>query len=102
MALAAVKWAISSRTVLKHLFPVQSGAPYFICCKPTYSSLPDNYNCKGELALMSDGRTIVCCHPSVDIPHEHTKPVAWPDSAHYNEEAHVLVLKTGLEGKGEH
>uniref|UniRef100_A0A4X1UF00 Uncharacterized protein n=1 Tax=Sus scrofa TaxID=9823 RepID=A0A4X1UF00_PIG len=39
MALAAVKWAISSRTVLKHLFPVQSGAPYFICCKPTYSSL---------------------------------------------------------------
>lgn len=28
---------------------------------------------KVELALTSDGRTIVCYHPSVDIPYEHTK-----------------------------
>ncbi|KAF3814573.1 hypothetical protein GH733_017731, partial [Mirounga leonina] len=27
---------------------------------------------KVELALTSDGRTIVCYHPSVDIPYEHT------------------------------
>ena len=33
----------------------------------------DDYNCKVELALTSDGRTIVCYHPSVDIPYEHTK-----------------------------
>ncbi|KAM9073094.1 large ribosomal subunit protein mL42 isoform 4-T10 [Megaptera novaeangliae] len=73
MALAAVKWAISSRTILKHLFPIQNGALYCVCHKTTYSSLPDDYNCKVELALTSDGRTIVCYHPSVDIPYEHTK-----------------------------
>uniref|UniRef100_A0A8C6FJ63 Uncharacterized protein n=1 Tax=Moschus moschiferus TaxID=68415 RepID=A0A8C6FJ63_MOSMO len=27
MALAAVKWAVSSRTILKHLFPIQNGSP---------------------------------------------------------------------------
>nr|7QH7_a Chain a, 39S ribosomal protein L42, mitochondrial [Homo sapiens] len=37
--------------------------------------LPDDYNCNVELALTSDGRTIVCYHPSVDIPYEHTKPI---------------------------
>uniref|UniRef100_A0A8C3VMX7 Large ribosomal subunit protein mL42 n=1 Tax=Catagonus wagneri TaxID=51154 RepID=A0A8C3VMX7_9CETA len=71
MALAAVKWATSSRTIL---FPIQSGALDCVCCKSTYSSLSDDYNCKVELALMSDGRTVVCCHLSVDIPYEHTKP----------------------------
>nr|KAF6453159.1 mitochondrial ribosomal protein L42 [Molossus molossus] len=70
MAVSAVKWAISSRTILKHLFPVQSGALYCVCHKSTYSSLPDDYNCKVELALTSDSRTIVCYHPSVDIPYE--------------------------------
>lgn len=33
----------------------------------------DDYNCKVELALTSDVRTIVCYRPSVDIPYEHTK-----------------------------
>lgn len=73
MALAAVKWAISSRTILKHLFPIQNGALYCVGHKSTYSSLPDDYNCKVELALTSEARTIVCYHPSVDIPYEHTK-----------------------------
>uniref|UniRef100_A0A8D0BGT4 Large ribosomal subunit protein mL42 n=1 Tax=Salvator merianae TaxID=96440 RepID=A0A8D0BGT4_SALMN len=46
-----------------------------VCCsspKSTYSPLPDNYNCKVGLALTSDGKTIVCYHPSVDILYEHT------------------------------
>ncbi|KAM9073085.1 large ribosomal subunit protein mL42 isoform 1-T7 [Megaptera novaeangliae] len=102
MALAAVKWAISSRTILKHLFPIQNGALYCVCHKTTYSSLPDDYNCKVELALTSDGRTIVCYHPSVDIPYEHTKPIPQPDPVQNNEETHDLVLKTRLEEKGEH
>ncbi|XP_067553629.1 large ribosomal subunit protein mL42 isoform X1 [Pseudorca crassidens] len=101
MALAAVKWAISSRTILKHLFPIQNGALYCVCHKTTYSSLPDDYNCKVELALTSDGRTIVCYHPSVDIPYEHTKPIPRPDPVQNNEETHDLVLKTRLEEKGE-
>uniref|UniRef100_A0A8C0MZY6 Large ribosomal subunit protein mL42 n=1 Tax=Canis lupus familiaris TaxID=9615 RepID=A0A8C0MZY6_CANLF len=73
--MAAVKWAISNRTVWKHLFSIQNGALYCFCHKSTYSPLPDDYNCKVELALTSDGRTIVCYHPSVDIPYEHTKPI---------------------------
>uniref|UniRef100_A0A9L0JG06 Large ribosomal subunit protein mL42 n=1 Tax=Equus asinus TaxID=9793 RepID=A0A9L0JG06_EQUAS len=146
MALAAVKWAISSRTILKHLFPIQTlsyhpcpssstlyvgclpqrglpscaisapgirtgepqaaeaehGALYCVCHKSTYSSLPDDYNCKVELALTSDGRTIVCYHPSVDIPYEHTKPIPRPDPVHNHEETHDQVLKTRLEEKSEH
>ncbi|XP_069908804.1 large ribosomal subunit protein mL42 isoform X2 [Oryctolagus cuniculus] len=73
MAAAVMKWVISKRTILKHLSPVQNGALYCVCHKSTYSPLPDDYNCKVELALTSDGRTIVCYHPSVDIPYEHTK-----------------------------
>ncbi|NP_001124973.1 large ribosomal subunit protein mL42 [Pongo abelii] len=55
-----------------------------------------------ELAVTSDGRTIVCYHPSVDIPYEHTKPIPRPDPVHNNEETHDQVLKTRLEEKVEH
>lgn len=50
---AAVKWVTSSRTVWKHLFPIQNGALSSVCCKSTHSSLPDDY--KLELSLTSDG-----------------------------------------------
>ncbi|XP_051062282.1 39S ribosomal protein L42, mitochondrial [Phodopus roborovskii] len=92
----AVRWVISNRTIWKQLFPIQSGALSSVCRKSTYSSLPDDYNCKVELALTSDGRTIVCYHPSVDIPYEHTKPIPQPDILHNNEETHEQVLKTKL------
>ncbi|XP_049632292.1 39S ribosomal protein L42, mitochondrial-like [Suncus etruscus] len=100
MALAAVKWATSGRTLLRHLLPIQNGALYCVClCKSTFSSLPDDYNCKAELALTSDGRTIVCYHPSVDIPYEHTKPIPRPDPVQNNEETYDKVLKTRLQEK---
>ncbi|KAI5938087.1 39S ribosomal protein L42, mitochondrial [Manis javanica] len=102
MALAAAKWAISNRTVLKHLISIQNGA---LCCvshKSTYSCLSEDYNCKVELALTSDGRTIVCYHPSVDIPYEHTKPIPQPDPVHNDEETRDQVLKTRLVEKDEH
>ncbi|XP_053450029.1 39S ribosomal protein L42, mitochondrial-like [Nycticebus coucang] len=101
MAGAAVKWVISKRSILKHLFPIQNGVLYCVCHKPTYSSLPDDYNYKVELALTSDGRTIVCYHPSVDIPYEHTKPIPLPDPVCNNEETHNQVLKTRLAEKSE-
>uniref|UniRef100_A0A2K5RFA4 Large ribosomal subunit protein mL42 n=1 Tax=Cebus imitator TaxID=2715852 RepID=A0A2K5RFA4_CEBIM len=101
MAVAAVKWVMSKKTILKHLFPIQNGALYCVCHKSTYSPLPDDYNCKVELALTSDGRTIVCYHPSVDIPYEHTKPIPRPDPVHNNEETHDQILKTRLEEKAE-
>ncbi|KAM4883355.1 large ribosomal subunit protein mL42 [Thomomys bottae] len=94
---AAVKWVISKRTVLKHLLPIQNGALSCLCHKSTYSPLSDDYNCKVELALTSDGRTIVCYHPSVDIPYEHTKPIPRSNPVHNNEETHYQVLKTRLE-----
>ncbi|XP_062944610.1 large ribosomal subunit protein mL42-like [Cynocephalus volans] len=88
-------------TILKHLFPIQNGALYCVCHKPTQSSLPDGYNCK-ELTLTADGRMIACYHPSMDISHEHTKPLPEPNPAQNNEETLNQVLKTRLEEKGEH
>uniref|UniRef100_A0A8C3YWS9 Large ribosomal subunit protein mL42 n=1 Tax=Catagonus wagneri TaxID=51154 RepID=A0A8C3YWS9_9CETA len=58
---------ISSRTILKHLFLIQNGASYCFCHKSTYSSRPDDCNCKAKLALTSNGRTITCYHPSVAL-----------------------------------
>uniref|UniRef100_A0A8C8YJN9 Large ribosomal subunit protein mL42 n=1 Tax=Prolemur simus TaxID=1328070 RepID=A0A8C8YJN9_PROSS len=101
MAVAAVKWVISKRAILKHLFPTQNGALYCVCHKSTNSSLPDDYNCRVELALTSDGRTIVCYHPSVDITYEHRKLIPRPDPVHDNEETHNHVLKTRLAEKSE-
>ncbi|KAM5172322.1 large ribosomal subunit protein mL42 [Mantella aurantiaca] len=66
------------------------------CEKSTYSALPDDYNCKVELAITSDGKTIVCYHPTVDIPYEHTKPLPRRDPIENNEESHDLVLKGRL------
>ncbi|XP_051021344.1 28S ribosomal protein L42, mitochondrial-like [Acomys russatus] len=64
---ATVKWVTSNRTVWKHLFPIQNGTSSSACCKSTYSSLPDDYNCKVELPLTGNCRTSVP-PPSVDIP----------------------------------
>uniref|UniRef100_A0A2K5R4B1 Large ribosomal subunit protein mL42 n=1 Tax=Cebus imitator TaxID=2715852 RepID=A0A2K5R4B1_CEBIM len=82
MPRTAVKWVMSKKTILKHLFPIPNGVLYCVCHKSTYSPLPDDYNCKVELALTSDGRTIVY-------------PV------HNNEETHDQILKTRLEEKVE-
>ncbi|XP_078511797.1 large ribosomal subunit protein mL42 [Lissotriton helveticus] len=65
--------------------------------KSTYSALPEDSNCKVELAMTSDNRTIVCYHPTVDIPFEHTKPIPRPDPVHSLEETHDLVLKARLD-----
>uniref|UniRef100_A0A2K6GH48 Large ribosomal subunit protein mL42 n=1 Tax=Propithecus coquereli TaxID=379532 RepID=A0A2K6GH48_PROCO len=101
MAVAAVKWVLSKRAILKHLFPIQNGALYCVCHKSTYSSLSEDYNCKVKLAVTSDGRMIICYHLSVDIPYEHTKPVPSPDPVHSDEETHDHVLKTRLAEKSE-
>ncbi|XP_020671609.3 large ribosomal subunit protein mL42 [Pogona vitticeps] len=69
------------------------------CSKSTYSALPDDYNCKVELALTSNGKTIVMHHPSVDIPYEHTQPIPQRDPVNFKEETHDQVLKSRLEGE---
>ncbi|XP_075407291.1 large ribosomal subunit protein mL42 [Tenrec ecaudatus] len=100
MAVAAVTWTLSNRTALKHFLSIRNGVLYSVCHKST-PPLPDDYNCKVELALTSDGRTIVCYHPSVDIPYEHTKPIPRPDPIHNSEETHDHVLKSRLEVKAQ-
>ncbi|XP_033889576.1 large ribosomal subunit protein mL42-like [Acipenser ruthenus] len=63
--------------------------------KSTFSALPGD-NCKVELALTSDGRTIVCYHPPAEFPYEHSKPIPRPDPLENHEETHDQVLKARL------
>ncbi|XP_074127272.1 large ribosomal subunit protein mL42 isoform X2 [Sminthopsis crassicaudata] len=56
--------------------------------------------CKVELALSADGRTIVCHHPSVDVPYEHTKPIIRPDPVDNQEETYDQMLKARLKADG--
>ncbi|XP_009869385.1 PREDICTED: 28S ribosomal protein L42, mitochondrial-like, partial [Apaloderma vittatum] len=76
--------ATSLRTAWSNLFrmhsvatcqqaPLWNGTVYHASHKSTYSILPEDYNCKVELAVTSDLKTIVCHHPSLEIPYEHTK-----------------------------
>ncbi|KAM4747884.1 large ribosomal subunit protein mL42 [Rhinophrynus dorsalis] len=46
--------------------------------------------------MTSDGKTIVCYHPSVEIPYEHTKPIPRHDPVQSQGDTHELVLKTRL------
>ncbi|XP_078276158.1 large ribosomal subunit protein mL42 [Rhinoraja longicauda] len=76
---------------------VTGGSWSCVCRKSTYTALPNDYNCKVELALTSDGRTIVCYHPSVNIPYEHSKPIPRPSPVDNKEETHDQVLKARLD-----
>ncbi|XP_072205689.1 large ribosomal subunit protein mL42 [Excalfactoria chinensis] len=76
--------------------PLRIGAVCHACHKSTYSALPEDYNCKVELALTSDSKTIVCYHPSLEIPYEHTKPVPRPDPLNNKEETLDQVMKSRL------
>ncbi|XP_054609215.1 39S ribosomal protein L42, mitochondrial [Dunckerocampus dactyliophorus] len=49
-----------------------------------------------EIGLTSDGSTVVCYHPSVDIPYELTHPVERPDPVSSMPENHDQVLKAHL------
>ncbi|KAM4671238.1 large ribosomal subunit protein mL42 isoform 1-T2 [Amazona ochrocephala] len=107
---SAASMATSFRTVWPNLFwmrsvaackqaPLQNGAVYRACHKSTYSVLPEDYNCKVELAVTSDLKTIVCYHPSLEIPYEHTKPIPRPDPVNNKEENLDQVLKSRLNEK---
>ncbi|XP_065429813.1 large ribosomal subunit protein mL42 isoform X2 [Chrysemys picta bellii] len=85
--------------IVRSLEYKKNGAVHCARHKSTYSVLPEDYNCKVELAMTSDGRTIVCYHPSVEIPYEHTKPIPRPDPVDNKEETHDQVLKSRLEVK---
>ncbi|XP_055045947.2 large ribosomal subunit protein mL42 [Misgurnus anguillicaudatus] len=49
-----------------------------------------------EIGVTSDGKTIVCFHPSVDVPYEHTQPITRPHVLSNEAETHEQVLKARL------
>ncbi|KAK9975547.1 hypothetical protein ABG768_020799 [Culter alburnus] len=49
-----------------------------------------------EIAVTSDGNTIVCYHPSEDVPYELTQPIVRPDAVSDHAETHEQVLKARL------
>ncbi|XP_048356405.1 39S ribosomal protein L42, mitochondrial [Sphaerodactylus townsendi] len=101
MALASRRAVLTTVRTCFKAFSRQSlafeSAVYCSCHKSTYSAFPDDYNCKVELAVTSDGKTIVCYHPSVDIPYEHTRPIPQLDPVDFKAETHDQVLKSKLE-----
>uniref|UniRef100_UPI0037E95E5C large ribosomal subunit protein mL42 n=1 Tax=Semicossyphus pulcher TaxID=241346 RepID=UPI0037E95E5C len=56
----------------------------------------DNPNCNVEIGVTSDGKTVVCYHPAVDIPYELTQPIERPDPLTNPAETHDQVLKAHL------
>ncbi|XP_068611481.1 large ribosomal subunit protein mL42 [Brachionichthys hirsutus] len=49
-----------------------------------------------EIAVTSDGKTIVCYHPAIDIPYELTQPIERPDPLANVPDTHDQVLKAHL------
>ncbi|XP_068162771.1 large ribosomal subunit protein mL42 [Antennarius striatus] len=49
-----------------------------------------------EVAVTSDGKTVVCHHPIVDIPYELTQPIKRPDPLTNAPDTHDQVLKAHL------
>ncbi|XP_062339463.1 39S ribosomal protein L42, mitochondrial [Osmerus eperlanus] len=58
-------------------------------------SIDDPY-CQVEIGVTSDGQTIVCYHPSMDVPYELTQPIPRPDPLINLAENHDQVLKAHL------
>ncbi|KAM9705420.1 large ribosomal subunit protein mL42 [Menidia menidia] len=49
-----------------------------------------------EIGVTSDGKTIVCYHPAVDVPYELTQPIERPDPLTNPVETHDQILKAHL------
>ncbi|XP_029901585.1 large ribosomal subunit protein mL42 [Myripristis murdjan] len=56
----------------------------------------DASSCNVEIGVTSDGKTIVCYHPSGDIPYELTQPIERPDPLSAPPETQDQVLKAHL------
>ncbi|XP_061085227.1 39S ribosomal protein L42, mitochondrial [Conger conger] len=64
--------------------------------KSTLTGPADDLNCKVEIGLTSDGKTVVCHHPSVEVPYELTQPLPRPDPLTNPAETHDQVLRAHL------
>ncbi|XP_038141699.1 39S ribosomal protein L42, mitochondrial [Cyprinodon tularosa] len=59
-------------------------------------SSPQGHNCEVKIGVTSDGKTIVCYHPAVDVPYELTQPIERQDPLTVPAETHDQVLKAHL------
>ncbi|XP_018606805.1 large ribosomal subunit protein mL42 [Scleropages formosus] len=76
-----------------------SASGSFVCVRQqsTDHGLPsDSPSCKVEIGLTSDGKTVVCYHPSVDFPYDLSQPIPRPDPLTNPAETHDQVLKAHL------
>ncbi|XP_023664731.1 large ribosomal subunit protein mL42 [Paramormyrops kingsleyae] len=62
----------------------------------TTGSSYEDANCKVEIGLTPDGKTIVCYHPAVEFPYELSQPIPRPDPLSNPAETHDQVLKAHL------
>ncbi|KAM4712004.1 large ribosomal subunit protein mL42 [Anableps anableps] len=60
------------------------------------TSSVQGHNCKVEIGVTSNGQTIVCYHPAVDVPYELTQPIERPNPLTNQAETHDQVLKAHL------
>ncbi|XP_041637043.1 39S ribosomal protein L42, mitochondrial [Cheilinus undulatus] len=56
----------------------------------------DSPECNVEIGVTTDGKTVVCYHPTVDIPYELTQPIERPDPLTNPPETHDQILKAHL------
>ncbi|XP_069013063.1 large ribosomal subunit protein mL42 [Embiotoca jacksoni] len=56
----------------------------------------DGPNCDVDIGVTSDGTTVVCYHPTVDIPYELTQPIERPNPLTNRADTHDQVLKAHL------
>lgn len=84
-------------------FSIRTHLPYVRTClvavrqkSSVATPFLDGNNCNVEIGVTSDGKTIVCHHPTVDIPYELTQPIERPDPLANQVETHDQVLKARL------
>lgn len=77
------------------LHDVQKACLVLVRLKYTLPPL-DDPNCNVQIGVSSNGKTVVCYHPTVDIPYELTQPIKRPDPLIDAAETHDQVLKAHL------
>ncbi|KAJ0012466.1 hypothetical protein NQD34_016800 [Periophthalmus magnuspinnatus] len=64
--------------------------------KNTRPPLDDPSYCNVQIGVTTNGKTVVCYHPTADIPYELTQPIERPDPVSDVPDTHDQVLKAHL------
>ncbi|XP_030642241.1 large ribosomal subunit protein mL42 [Chanos chanos] len=91
--LACLFSRVYPRSNLRHL---RDGCLVSASYKSTLRGPAIDQNCNVEIGVTSDGKTVVCYHPTVDVPYELTQPIPRPDPVSGEPESHEQILKAHL------